>query len=650
MNKKRRFPFPIVMVAVACGSLALSGIVHAAGGERILSYQSKIVVHEDSSMTVQETIKVRSAGRQIKRGIYRDFPTCYKDRSGNRYVVDFNVKRVLRDGRPEAYHFKGISNGKRVYIGRKNVFLPAGEYTYTIVYETNRQLGFFKDHDELYWNVTGTDWGFPIEKASATVILPPKIPRERVTVEGYTGPQGSRARNLTASIDDSGNPTFFTTKPLRPREGLTIVVTWPKGFVAEPTREERLGFFIRDNLNAIIGMAGLLAILSYYVFTWARVGKDPSEGTIIPLFAPPKGFSPAAMRYIVKMGYDNKCFSAAFINMAVKGFIRIKEDNGVYTIEKQRDEKSGLAPEEKKIASKLLSRRGEIELKQKNHSKIGRAVEALKKSLKIRFEKNYFITNTRYFVPGVILSVITIIMVSFFSHIQGNAPIVLFMSVWLSIWSVGVVFLSALVISSWKSVVVSRGSRKKYLGAAIAVSLFAIPFFAGEVFGLYILAFNTTLLVIVVMVAIVFINFLFYHLLKAPTRAGRKLLDKVEGFKMYLSVAEKERLNLLNPPEKTPELFERYLPYALALDVENVWAEQFSDVLARAGEAGREYSPSWYSGTSWSRFGAGGFASSLSGAFSSAVASSSTAPGSSSGSGGGGFSGGGGGGGGGGGW
>lgn len=92
------------------------------------------------------------------------------------------------------------------------------------------------------------------------------------------------------------------------------------------------------------------------------------------------------------------------------------------------------------------------------------------------------------------------------------------------------------------------------------------------------------------------------------------------------------RLNLLNPPEQTPELFERFLPYALALDVEQAWAEKFSAVLARAGEEGRPYQPAWYSGSSWSS--AGAFASSLS--------SSSTAPGSSSGGGGGGSSGGGG--------
>jgi uncharacterized membrane protein len=154
----------------------------------------------------------------------------------------------------------------------------------------------------------------------------------------------------------------------------------------------------------------------------------------------------------------------------------------------------------------------------------------------------------------------------------------------------------------------------------------------------------------VTLAVLAFLNALFYHLLKAPTLAGRKVMDQIEGFKLYLSVAEKDRLNLLNPPEKTPDLFEKYLPFALALDVENAWSEQFSEVLAQAGTEAQPYTPLWYSGSSWDRFNTSRFSDSLGSSFASAISSSSSAPGSSSGSGGGGSSGGGGGGGGGSGW
>ncbi|MHC4592907.1 MAG: DUF2207 family protein, partial [Planctomycetota bacterium] len=140
--------------------------------------------------------------------------------------------------------------------------------------------------------------------------------------------------------------------------------------------------------------------------------------------------------------------------------------------------------------------------------------------------------------------------------------------------------------------------------------------------------------------------------MKAPTQGGRHIMDQIEGFRMYLAAAEGHRLDLLHAPERTPELFERYLPYALALDVENSWAEQFSDVLERAA-AEPGYSPGWYVSAGFAGAGAVDFTSSIGSSFSGAIASASTAPGSSSGfggGGGGGGAGGGGGGGGGGGW
>ncbi len=85
------------------------------------------------------------------------------------------VVAVNRDGKAEPYHIKNRSDGKRVYIGNQNVYLSPGFYEYQITYITTRQLGFFDDFDELYWNVTGTDWAFRIERASARVTLPEEV-------------------------------------------------------------------------------------------------------------------------------------------------------------------------------------------------------------------------------------------------------------------------------------------------------------------------------------------------------------------------------------------------------------------------------------------------------------------------------------------
>ena len=161
--------------------------------ERILDFRSDIVVAPDASMDVTEAIRVRGEGDRIRHGIYRDFPTDYHDRGGNRVHVDFEPIGLTRDGRDEPFHTERQSNGVRVYFGASDTVLSPGEYAYELHYRTTRQLGFFADHDELYWNVTGNGWAFPIDAASAAIALPGSIDVADLRVEGYTGAQGSKA-------------------------------------------------------------------------------------------------------------------------------------------------------------------------------------------------------------------------------------------------------------------------------------------------------------------------------------------------------------------------------------------------------------------------------------------------------------------------
>jgi uncharacterized membrane protein YgcG len=618
--------------------------------ERILLFHSDIAVNADSSMLVSETISVRSAHQQIKRGIYREFPTTYRDLYGNRHTVGFQVVRVLRDGKPEPYHCESCPNGVRVYIGRRDVFLPPGEYTYTLAYTTDRQLGYFSDHDELYWNVTGNGWMFPIAKASATIVFPDGFPKNCFTLDGYTGPAGSRAKDFISSVDPSGVVNFATTTPLGPNEGLTIVVGWPKGLIAAPTPLKEAGYFIRDNRSALVVFAGLVILLGFYMAAWVAVGKDPAKGTIIPLYEPPRGFSPAQIRCIVRMGYDNKAFSAAVINMAVKGFLKITEEDGIYTLSTTRTDTSGLAQEEERIAAAILSSGPALTLQQDNHETISRAIDGVRRDLKKQCERTYFVTNIGYFIAGVVISALVLVMGGFAAERPGAVGATLFIGIWLTGWTFGVFFLLRRAAAAWRAVRWGGGGAFSRCAQAIFTTLLAIFFLAGEAVGLFFLCSQTSPLMGVAVVALGGVNHLFYRLLKAPTFAGRRILDQIEGFKMFLSVAEKDRLNLLNPADRTPALFEKYLPYALALDVEQAWAEQFSDVLARAAAAGARYAPVWYSGSAWDMHHPDLFTLSLSGSLMGAISSSSTAPGSSSGFGGGGGSGGGGGGGGGGGW
>ena len=624
----------------------LLGVAHAE--ERILAFHSDIQVLEDGAMLVDERIRVRAEGKQIRRGIYRDFPTRYRDRMGNRYKVDFELMSVQRDGVRESYHTEDLSNGIRIYMGERTRSLSPGVYEYRIRYRTDRQLGFFDQRDELYWNVTGNGWDFAIDQASASVQLPPGIAREDVRLKAYTGKQGERGSDFRSEIDYGARVRFETTRALAAREGLSIVVDWPKGFVHEPTREQQLGYLLADNREAMAALGGTALVIIFYLLVWQRVGRDPQAGVSIPLYEPPAGYSPGAMRFVRRMGYDKKAFASALVNLAVQGYLSIEETaKGKFTLNKTGNETHFRpGPGEAAVASALFGDgSSSIDLEQANHVKLGKAVYSHKRALKRHYEKRYFLTNRGYLVPGILLSALTLLATVLMIPDGEARGLTGFLAVWLSGWTMGVVMLLRKAFSAWRSALGGGGFFQ-----VVFPTLFAIPFVGAEIAVLFVFGSQASIWGLIAILSLVLINAAFYQWLKAPTLAGRRLLDQLEGFRLYLSVAEKDELHFKHPPEKTPELFERLLPYAMALDVEQQWGDRFAGVLAKAQAEGAYQRPTWYHGSHWHHGSLGNFGGAMSGALTSAVTSSSAAPGSSSGMGGGGSSGGGGGGGGGGGW
>lgn len=571
----------VVMIALLLTAPGLA----LAEQERITSFDSAIAISQDGSMRVENTIRAVVTGDQIRHGIYYDFPTIYSNtRTGGRLVIDFRVLGVQRDGQTEPYTVENRANGKRVKIGSADTFIDPGEHIWVLRFSVDRELGYFADHDELYWNVTGNGWVFPIERASATVTLPGGAAAKITGLSAYTGASGATTSAVTTTQGIDGTPTFVTTAILNPGEGLTIAVGWPKGYVTPPSSATRLGWFFRDNSALIVGLIGLLGVFLYYMTVWYRFGKDPERGTIFALFSPPEGMSPGGVRYLSRMGHDSKTFTTALINMAVKRYISIHEDGHKYWVERDTAPETVLSDDELSLAGSLLGTSARVDFEQSNAEDIQRAILANKRPLEADYQPRYFVSNIGYFVIGILLSVAVALVTGFLS-LSGTA----------------VQFVAPVIVT-----------------VALAVM--------GVVFGVA---------------------------LKSFTTAGRKLMNQVEGFKLYLSVTEKDRMNLLNPPERTPEVFEKYLPYALALDVEQRWSEQFASVFARMAAEGRPYAPVWYNGMYWNPVNPAAFASSIGNGFSNAISASAVAPGSNSGlggGGGGGFSGGGGGGGGGGGW
>ena len=621
-----------------------AGTAAGAGPERVLSFHSDIEVRADGALLVTESIRVNARGEQIRRGIYRDFPTRYSGAYG-RVLVPLQVLRVMRDGVDEPYRSEKQSNGERLFIGRSNFNLKPGEYEYRITYRTDWQLGYFDTHDELYWNVTGNGWAFPIDEASATVRLPQVVLPNALRLGAYTGGKGASGREFRATVDEQGAAVFRTTAPLAARAGLTIVVGFPKGVVPERDFGQRLARWSRDNPEWRAVAPGLAILLIYYFLVWNSVGRDPRGGTIIPRFEPPRDVSAADANYLTKMGFDERSFAAGLISLGVKGHVRLEEDRDkdFTVIAQPAAAPEALTNDERALLDGLdLETGGHFELRSSNRAQVARARKSLEAALKKEHLKRHFLTNSAYTVPGLLITAAVLAAAAL--AVPDPEPAALFMIVWLTGWTFGVYMLLSMVFRAWREV-----RRGKLLAAlpAVFITVFAIPFVGGEIFGLTTLVQFGSVLLAALLPVLAGVNYLFYNLLKAPTLIGRRLYDELAGFRLYLGVAEKDRLNLMSTPQRTPGLFEKYLPYALALGVENEWAEQFADVLKRARDPeGGDYHPKWFSGRSWNVSSPSSFAGGLAGAISAA----SSPPGSSSGGDGGGSSGGGGGGGGGGGW
>jgi uncharacterized membrane protein YgcG len=613
---------------ILCG-VAAASLAHA--DERILSFDSTITVQRDGALEVRETIRVRAEGNRIRRGIYRDFPTVYPATDGRQIVVEFGFESATRDGDAETWRVESLGNGKRIYLGSAAVTLPRGEHTYEIIYRTDRQLGYFADHDELYWNVNGNGWDFAIDRVTARVILPPEIPPASIRLEAYTGPQGSTGRDYTATLENGVTPLFASTRAFGPREGLTIVARWPKGVIvpAAPGTSVPLNLatqspdysasrdggqrrsrddhsytspaeaFLRrelprDNWPVLFGAAGFALIFLFYWRVWKRIGRDPPSKGIIPEYEGPKDVSPAAMRYLLRMGYDNECHAAAVLSLAVKGHLRIEQESGLlgfgkkYTLHRESNAAAKpLAADEQELLQHLFAKGEELVLEQKNHAVIRGACERHEAALESAYSKGYFRLNGGWNFLGILLTL--------------------------------------LAISVAMSQPGTMGWPLYYLHAPLGWVTAALA------------------------LATLIVAGVFGWLLRAPTVKGLALMDGIRGFKMYLEVAEGEDLKRIAgpPPKLTPALYESYLPAALALDVDQRWAEKFARVLEVEAP---DYRPAWYSGGAFNAANVTAFSSQLSSSLTSAISSSSTAPGSKSGGGGRGSSGGGGGGGGGGGW
>jgi len=618
----------------------------AAAEERILKFDSNIAVAKDGTLDVTETIHVRVENIAINHGIYRDFPTKYRATGGRRVKVGFNLVGTWLDGQPEPNNLETLTNGVRIKIGSADRTVPPGEHIYTIRYRASRMIGRFDGYDELYWNATGNSWGFPIDRASATITLPSPAPFGQRAA--YTGTQGSTEAATRVTAEEPGTIRFETSRPLYSQEGLTFAVAFPKDVIAAPTESDRLGWLLSDWGPPLVGALGLAGVLAYLFYAYRKVGRDPRPGTVVPLFSPPDDLTPAAMRYIGQQSFDNRAFAAALVDAAVKGHVRLVEEDGGWLSGSERrierlvsSDAAPLAADETRSLNSLVGPGESLVMEQKNHATFSAAKKVLSDAFTKAYDGKLFLRNYGWAGAAVVIFVAAIWMAAAAVVIAEGAG-----SRLLVLLSAAGMAIAALIFHAAPN---DKGTGRCLLhliaaiigGVSVVAAFPVIP---------DALTTGNWLPLAIPLIGLPFVFSCFFWM-SAPTREGRGVLDRIAGFKQYLSITERDRLDRMQAPEDTLQLFERYLPYAIALDVENRWADRYTGLLAAAAAApGAAQGFSWYSGSTSPWNDTGGFVDSVGSSLASTVSSASTAPGSSSGSGGGGSSGCGGGGGGGGGW
>ncbi len=533
-------------------SLCFFAAISAAAfpAEEIEEFRSSALIRADASAQITETIVVRASGRQIRRGIFRVLP--YEGLSS------YEIISVLRDGKAEPFHTEDDFSHITVYMGDSSTFLSPGRYEYQISYIAKDVVRFQKDFDEFYWNVTGNEWQFPIQKASFRVTLPPGADIVPGGISYYTGLPGAKGQDAAFM---PRHLSFSTTRSLKQREGLTVSVAWNKGAVKEPLWIKIFSVFTIFGKCVLFLLWVLLLI--YYVRTWRRVGKDPSP-RVIRRFEPPEGLSPAQVRYLQKQKADEKTLSVVMMSLMQKGVLRVeKEPNGDFLLAKISLPADPSLSSEEQAGLRALFRAGEkISVSSKYASSFQSADGAVRGALEKWAGKRFFSHNGVYNVPTYLF-----LLFALFVGIVSNGRM------WQNYFSLPFLFALFAFVAFCVMLSLVRGCLFHIVGRVILFAILmlflraCLTLSAGS-FGVFILI---SLLP----------GFLFYYLIPAYTPQGRGYMDEIEGFLEYLKVAEKNRVFASNPTDAA-RIYCNYLPYAVALDVENKW---WNALTAELGEA-----------------------------------------------------------------
>jgi len=509
--------------------------------EIISSFDTQIFVNQDASFLVQETIVYDFSNLQ-RHGIYRDIPVKYQSKLGNYSISLDDISVTDQTGKKYPFEVQNLGNNKRIKIGDSNLTVT-GQHTYIINYTVKRAIVYSQDYDEIYWNVTGNDWPVAITDAQTTIILPTNnaVEASDIIARCYAGYFGSTYACSQLSQPQfkqlAGSDSIILTAHhynLQIEQGMTMVVELPKGLLWEPSRVDRVRQFIWDNIILVLPLLVLIGM----AIIWYRRGRDPrGRGTIIAMYEPPQDLSPAEVGTIIDEQADFKDIVAEMIQLAINGYLKIERveekkflgKSVDYIIKQLKEADAGLKNFEEQLLFDLFR------IKATSSTEVGVLKQVKLSDLQNKFQLSLEQIRQKIYA--------TIVKRGYFA---ANP----------------------------------RTTKAMYL----TIGLFV--FLAGELLAKN--HFNSPALIFSTIASGLIIALIGWFMPRR-TQAGVLAREHILGFKEFLTVTEKDRLKFHNAPEKNPQMFEKFLSFAIALGVEKQWAKQFEGMDMPP--------PNWYGGS-----------------------------------------------------
>ncbi len=516
------------------------------GTESIVHWKSDITVHANGMLYSTEYIRVRSTGQAITRGIVRALPTRYQDRYGMWYCTPLSLISVLHNGTPSPYHIEHEDAGIVIIIGESDQLLVPGIHEYQITYTVDRVIGFFTDHDELYWNVTGNGWELPIQQAEVIVRMPEAAAMHQWYLAAYTGEYKSVESSYSVIGQDANMVHLKTQRLLYPYEGFTVVVAFDKGSIRQPSSYDHWCWYIADN-RGTFWLLGWLLLLTVWTGMMAyAIWKRNRPGLVVPLFYPPAQMRPSAIGYVTDRSFSNTFLPADIVYLAVQGHLAIECQKCFWGKDQYRI--STHYTQEEIVA----------------HGTIQPYEQQL---MIVLFEEAVQLFDEKGVCTGRAITI---------RRTAHDAV------------RKAVAYVHLTCIKKYSSCFTAFDGLPYGIGGCIGLVVMGFP-----IFGML-----TSIHQIVAIGAAAAVYFSYRIVSRnCYTPDGRALQDLIDGFKLFLSTTELERFALIGtPPTKTPALYEQYLPYAMVLGVEKEWSSHFSSLFDQLAQQGTPYIPRWYVG------------------------------------------------------